>query len=288
MKPSVSAGSGHRPIAESINAQGFALVEAPTKIVAVAAKIFEFAPNFFKQSSTRKMRESFHNLASGYRGIGAEFSVSPKRYDLLESFSFLPAEEPLVRGNLSETAADLYDLLREYASSVECLVKDTISDLAHIYGLNTQQLSFFSRRYSHTQINCYEPYRWQRRILVDPHEDGVLLTTLVADTDGLEVLDSQGNYVSIECSRNAMILMAGELLALLTGYSIKPIRHRVKRYGSQKLRLSLVHLANLNIDATVSPWLVSEQNRDINIIDKAINNPTRFGLPPLKPKKLSK
>jgi len=188
----------------------------------------------------------------------------------------------MVRCNLSESATVLYDLLKEYASNVGGLVEGIISNLAQIYRPNQKQSGLFSARYSYTQLNYYEPLLYRRRILVDPHEDGVLLTALVADSPGLEILDVQGKYVSIECSCNTIVLIAGELLALLTGYSIKPIQHRVKRHHNQRSRLSLVHFANLNIDTSVAPWLVNEQNCDIDIVDKAINNATRFGLPPLK------
>jgi len=273
--------SSYKRLAEIIDAQGFALIETPREITKIISTIFAVAPTFFNQSPARKMEDGFCNLASGYRGIGTEFSISNQRYDLLESFSYLAVEEPIVRSGLSDSAMILYNLLKKYTSSLERLIDRVISNLARVYGAETKQLDLFSTRYSPTQINYYEPYQYRRRVLVDPHEDGVLLTALVADCPGLEILGLRGECTPIECSCNTTVLMAGELLALLTGYSISPIRHRVRRYSNQKSRLSLVHFANVNIDTPVFPWLVNDQNRNIDIVAKAINNPTRFGLPPL-------
>lgn len=269
-------------VAKTINMQGFALIKVPSLISPVVSTIFKTAPEFFSLSVKEKKRNSFLNLTSGYRNIGSEFSKSIKRSDLFESFSYIPTEEDDFDDKIYKPAMILHTLLKNYACLVQPLIKRIITQLAQIYGQASDQQSLSSGKYSPTQLNYYEPFMHHRHLLVDTHEDGGLITALIVNNPGLEIRTRKREYVSINSSLDTIILMAGETLSLLTGYSIEPIHHRVRRYKEQKSRISLTYFANVNIDINIRPWVVNKRNTNVDIVEQAVNNPIKYGLPPLR------
>ena len=75
--------------------------------------------------------------------------------------------------------------------------------------------------------------------------------------------------------------MPGEIFSLLTGYRVQPLYHRVRNHPEVGRRYAMMYFANPNPTAGFRPWVANDTNAGIDIIERAIRNPTRYGLPPL-------
>ncbi len=75
--------------------------------------------------------------------------------------------------------------------------------------------------------------------------------------------------------------MPGEILSLLTGYRVQPLYHRVRNHPQVGRRYAMMYFANPNPSAGFRPWIANGTNAGIDIIQRSITNPIRYGLPPL-------
>ena len=73
----------------------------------------------------------------------------------------------------------------------------------------------------------------------------------------------------------------GEIFALLCGYRVQPLFHRVRNHPEVERCSSMMYFANPNPVRPFRPWRRDASNKDVDIIARAIENPTRYGLPPL-------
>ena len=134
---------------------------------------------------------------------------------------------------------------------------------------------------SHLQLNRYQPRHQTRDLLTDAHEDGLYLTLLFADAPGLEVLTPAGRWLPLQPRPGELIIMPGEIFSLLCGYRVQPLYHRVRNHPDVATRLAMMYFTNPNPTHSFEPWVSNETNTGVDIIQRAIANPTRYGLPPL-------
>ncbi|UPT67965.1 MAG: 2OG-Fe(II) oxygenase family protein [Sphingobacteriales bacterium JAD_PAG50586_3] len=138
--------------------------------------------------------------------------------------------------------------------------------------------SFNCDRDSDMQVLFYQPELHNRELLQEPHDDSLYMTFAKATAPGLEILLSDGLFHKVELDRNEVLVMPGEILALMAGYRIKPLIHQVVRYSDQKSRFSLGYftLPNIERGANISPWVSNNSNNHINIMDRVIHNQNQY------------
>ena len=75
--------------------------------------------------------------------------------------------------------------------------------------------------------------------------------------------------------------MPGEIFSLLCGYRVRPLYHRVRNHPEVRRRTSVMYFANPNPRSGFRPWIANPTNAGVDIIERAVRNPTRYGLPPI-------
>ena len=117
----------------------------------------------------------------------------------------------------------------------------------------------------------------------DPHEDGLYVTLWRADAPGLEVRGPDGAWQPVRLGPCELLAMPGEIFSLLCGWRVPPLYHRVRNHPEIERRFSMMYFSNPNPDQELVPWIANDTNAGVDIIQRAISNPTRYGLPPLPP-----
>jgi isopenicillin N synthase-like dioxygenase len=131
-------------------------------------------------------------------------------------------------------------------------------------------------KWSLLQFNYSRPSQATADFINDLHEDGCLLTLMSIAGAGLE-LKTEAGLTPVAASSEKILVMAGEILWLLTGGRINPIYHRVRRVPSYQARRSLLFFADMS-PSICTPWVRNQVNQGINIGNKVLQNSSRFGL----------
>jgi hypothetical protein len=93
-------GINYDATAQSLIEKGYALLKDDASLMPMVRKAFSEGQEFFRQCDEAKRAASSPSRLEGYRHLGAEFSQTPERPDLCESFSVWcwNATEPEIRG----------------------------------------------------------------------------------------------------------------------------------------------------------------------------------------------
>jgi isopenicillin N synthase-like dioxygenase len=280
--------SGRSPrgeeLAGRLEAEGYLVLPCGAELEDRIGELWAAGEAFFPLPQELKLRNVLPGY-DGYHDIGKEYSDTPDRPDLAESFwaRLIHATETwrfpdgpgraLHRAALAASAAlearlrpVTAALARHYAGAAFAPGHDFACDMA-----------------SHLQFNRYLPGSQQREILTDAHEDGLYLTLLFADAPGLEVLTPAGDWLPLQPRPGELVAMPGEIFSLLCGYRVAPLLHRVRNHPEVRRRHAMMYFANPNPVRGFRPWLRDASNEGVDIIQRAIRNPTRYGLPPLPP-----
>ena len=71
--------------------------------------------------------------------------------------------------------------------------------------------------------------------------------------------------------------MPGDLLSVMTGGLVKPLYHRVRNLNLAD-RLASMYFVNPDPSAACAPFVVNANNRGIDVRERALRNPHKFGL----------
>ena len=69
--------------------------------------------------------------------------------------------------------------------------------------------------------------------------------------------------------------MPGQIFLLLCGYRVRPLYHRVRNHPEACYRTSVMYFANPNSRSDFRPWIANPTNAGVDIIERAVRNPTR-------------
>jgi isopenicillin N synthase-like dioxygenase len=269
------------PLADELETEGFLVLPAPATLTARIVELWQAAALFFALPTARKLANLLPEY-DGYHDAGKEYSDRPDRPDLAESFWARLIYAGETRRFPDREGRRMHEAALGAAAELDWLVNQLTRILSRHYAACwSPEMAFRCDLASHLQLNRYEPRRQTRDLLTDAHEDGLYLTLLFADAPGLEVLAPGGRWRSLQPRPGELIAMPGEIFSLLCGFRVQPLYHRVRNHPDIQNRLAMMYFANPNPTHSFEPWVTNETNVGIDIIERAIANPTRYGLPPL-------
>jgi isopenicillin N synthase-like dioxygenase len=259
---------------DQIERRGFAFLDASAKLQKLMEEVFEAGDRFFESDMVSKLDDRLP-LDTGYRPYGNEYSQSSDHPDEVESFT-ASYRVPNPESQLSMLGNELHAKMLTIFDTFECAAEEITSSLASRFHRAPLDLSGAFQNWSLLQFNYSRPSLTSDDFINDLHEDGCLLTIMSIAEAGLELRSGTG-FTPIPASKRHVLVMAGEILWLLTGGAVDPIFHRVRTISSHPRRKSLLFFADIN-PAICDPWILSDVNRGIDIGQKVLQNSARFGL----------
>lgn len=274
--------------ARDILEKGFAKISLEQALLNGVQAVFSFACKFFQQPLSEKLKVSGTEFAKheprlileGYKQLGDEYSQSPDRPDLNDSFSVWqcnqghPELPKLVRG------CELHHSMTKVLDPCRLLANDILDALRIMVHADSKKIE--AGEVSYIQINSYMPYQEKRAFLQDEHEDGQLVTIVKPTKPGLEIKVQNGDYSPVSLEESEMLVIPGSILELATGGIVKPLYHRVVNDRVTDLRQTFIYFVNPTIKRETRPWIVNDTNRDKSIRALTVHNSERFGLPSIE------
>ena len=227
------------------------------------------ATSFFGRPQAAKESCSSPDGNHGYRAMGREYSITPDRPDVNESFSLWSDRLDLTSNH--EELGSFGRSLLAWQETVTGISRAILGGLAEHFG-STDELPF--RTASSVQINNYAVGPDSRECLQDRHEDGHVLTLVHGTKPGLEIF-VDGAPRAIDTAQDELLIMPGAILSALTGDRIAPLYHQVRNLGLPG-RQSVMYFVNPELDEPVRPW-AGDSDDDLREVIR--NRPSAFGLP---------
>jgi isopenicillin N synthase-like dioxygenase len=126
-------------------------------------------------------------------------------------------------------------------------------------------------------LNYSRPAEVALPFINEPHEDGALVTIAYASGPGLEMQMPNNDFMPITNDPWNVPVIPGEIAWLLSGGHIRPVYHRVRPEPHYSERIALLFFGDIN-PRLCEPWIQNEINRNIDIGDRVLKNPKRYGL----------
>lgn len=271
-----SADASFKSLPSQLEEKGHARITVDPSLTEAIRHSFAINPEFFLKPMAEKRRFALSAHGEGYRQLGQEYSKTPDRPDLTESFSVWRRNR--ARPELAAWSAScaLHGPLSAIFDRMTEVTRAIFQALADHYAPGAPELRF--RDGSWLQTNYYEPASHARELLQDPHEDMHLITLVCADAPGLEI-EVDGEFVPAELGADELLLMPGSILTLMTGGRVKPLYHQVRNNHRNAPRSSLMFFVNPEVDQVLQPWIAAPINAGIDIVAHATAGPSNFGLP---------
>ncbi len=113
-------------------------------------------------------------------------------------------------------------------------------------------------------------------LLQHAHEDAVFLTVISTNSPGLEGI-FKDDVKPFTISPDEVLVMPGSVMTDMTGGEIQPLYHQARNHGNVN-RKSIMYFVNPDIKTTIPPFIVNDENRELDIQKRIINNHQQFGL----------
>ncbi|MBB2910610.1 isopenicillin N synthase-like dioxygenase [Streptosporangium becharense] len=252
--------------------RGHATIPLTAAEAGVLATLRAEAARFFTLDEAVKRRHGSDDFNFGFRPFGRQYSVSPDRPDMNESFTYW-ADAPGTVPN-GEDIAPFLTALGAYWAVAARAADDILTGLAAHYGHPEPALDF--RDSSYLEVNWYLRDD-ERDLLQDRHEDGHLLTLANSDGPGLET-ESAGRMRPVAVPDGHLLAMPGSLLTSMTDGQVRPLYHQVRNHRLRR-RVTVLFLVNPRFDRPVRPY-VTGRSGEVDIAAMARTGGSMFGLPP--------
>lgn len=292
-----------------LGVDGYTWLETQPPVAQVLQRLFDAATAFFAQPSHAKTLVRAGTTMTGWRAIGVEYSQSPERPDLNETFCYRRGDEQGAaadetashdgRGDDSSEgrsrtiantlfgtgptpeAHNLLHACRVAQRELDQLAGGALFAIADGCGVDGPMREIATDSESWLQINYSRPAEATRPFIQESHEDGHLVTLLLANQPGLEVKPRGSDWVPVLPTPEKLVCFAGECGALLTGDAVFPMPHQVRAHHDVAERISIAYFVNPDLDQQLDPWVETERNATVDLLRWGQQNPTRFGLPAL-------
>ncbi len=268
-------------LAEAMVADRVSWIDNDTQTAVVLRDLLLAGRSFFAEDVAFKESVAPHGTMTGWRRVGIEYSVSPDRPDLNETFCYRNRDD---HGSVLPDALTSHPLIaacRNAQARLDQMAAKVLFQLSEIVGVSDRVAPVRTMGESWLQLNWSNPASAGRDFIQDAHEDGHLITILVADAEGLEVLPNSMEWQPVFPTPERAVCFAGECGALLTGDVVAPTMHRVRAHAHVPSRLSVAYFVNPDLDQDLPPWVANTRNTTIDLLRWGQENPARFGLPTL-------
>jgi isopenicillin N synthase-like dioxygenase len=254
---------------EAILSDGYAsvLLSGPERDSLVGVR--KAAAEFFGLGDALKLRHGSDDFNFGFRPFGRQFSVTPDRPDMCESFAYWSDDPELIPHQ--DEIGRFISALRAYRATVAELTAGILDELAAHYSYPSA-IEF--QPASYLEINWYmnDP---GRDLLQDRHEDGHLLSFVAPDRPGLEI-EVNGQMQAPSLRDGEVVIMPGSLLTSMTGGAVAPMYHQVRNHHFPE-RTTVLYFVNTPFQGSVDPYVVSDFNRGVDIVQASRDNCTLYG-----------
>ncbi|MDP3769734.1 MAG: 2OG-Fe(II) oxygenase family protein [bacterium] len=248
-------------------------IRASDEMLACTKRIFAAGEKFFRLDKSVKQKNAAPQFGDeGWTDLGYEYNIDPERPDLSEGFWVAPKyakkTEPIYR-----EALDLFRAMLEYTKLLNKVTREITEKLVQYLNLPDSFAANFKFEHdSEAELLYYKPSSHDRDLLQDPHEDGLYLTYLKPIAPGLQLL-VDGEYQDAQLREDEILVMPGEILALMTADRIRPLFHQVKRYEGYDERFSLAYFTFPELKGSkLNPWIRNERNKGVDITEVARRN----------------
>lgn len=254
---------------------GYAVLRMDAGLTERVDAIFDAAYGFFSLEVDEKRLFERPDILEGYRGFGAEHSLSTDRPDLNETFSHAPRNtgRPEVAG--WDRTNPLHRALCSAAGGYAALSDAILGHLGRAVAAAPARIH--SADFSYFQLNHYRPKRESRDLLQDAHEDGHLLTIATSRQPGLEI-EIGGRFENPNLAPNELLVMPGGILTLMTGGAIAPLTHRVRNVPGVERRASLMFFVNPNVTHPPRAWVPAADGSWPDVGRATVESSQAFGL----------
>jgi isopenicillin N synthase-like dioxygenase len=236
-------------------------------------RFYGLAKEFFGLSTDTKKSYEIAELAGqrGYTSFGKEHAKHSKHADLKEFFQIgQESEKPNVMvGEVPEFTSAGIELYKEFEKAGAHLLRAIATHLK----LDVNYFdSFIHEGSSILRAIHYPPILDEpaSSIRAEQHEDINLITLLVgASAGGLQVLNHQGEWLSVVPESNEIVINVGDMLQRLTNNYLKSTTHRVVNPPREEW-----HLPRLSIPFFLHP----KPSMDLTCLSQCIdeNNPVQY------------
>lgn len=260
----------------SLEERSYVLVDVSEEVRLQVDRTFAAAGRFFRQPLNLKLGSRQSN-DTGYRPFGVEFSSTSERPDLMESFT-VADDSKTISDSGTSCSAELAKEMMRTLDLTRTIAEQSLQPVLQVYdqAASVQTGGIFDR-WSILQLNYSRPSELEGTRINDVHEDGCLLTVGAMPSAGLELRAADESYSPITTAHNQLIIMAGEILSLMSGGRIQPCFHRVRTVPYLLERMSLLMFADISPELC-APWVRTPANEEIDIGSRVLTNSTRFGL----------
>jgi isopenicillin N synthase-like dioxygenase len=236
---------------EALEEHGFFSINNHGVSDELLTKCYSLSKDFFNLSQDIKNNYHQKNLkgSRGYTPVGIETAVGETVPDQKEFWHHGPNVNYLFDSRIEKniTVSEInqfnnqFDLLFSQLNSLGIKV---LSSIAIILGKEpTFFNSWVSKGNSILRLIHYPPVEDRSNVLrARAHEDINLITLLVgAEESGLEVQNSDGDWVPIEAQTKSIVCNIGDMMQLVTRSQLKSTTHRVvdNNIGSSSSRYSM-------------------------------------------------
>jgi isopenicillin N synthase-like dioxygenase len=229
------------------------------------------AADFFGRSEAEKQNYGSDDFIFGFRPYGRQFSITPDRPDMCESFAYWSDDPRLIPRH--DELGSFISAVSAYRATVAEVTTAVLHQLAAHYAYSSV-LDFGPASY--LEINWYIEAS-DRDLLQDRHEDGHLISLVTPDRPGLEIeVDGQMRAESFE--EGDLLIMPGSLLTSMTGGAVPPMYHQVRNHHFPR-RMTVLYFVNTPLRGSVDPYVVTDYNRGVDMVQVARDNCTFYGKP---------
>jgi isopenicillin N synthase-like dioxygenase len=262
----------------SVLENSYAIVDVSIEMAQAAERVCGMARRFF--SSQESAKERYHTDAGeGFRAFATEYTDEPYQTDLVECFSCSLTRQSVRDRFPAGAGLALYDTMLQvqhlFAREAERLANDVLRALG---SHPPDNLEF--ERWSRLQVNHADMTRGDRDLLHVVHQDGNFLTLAFSTGPGLNVFRRDGSVERLwPESAGKLVVLAGEILSIVSGGRIGAAFHCVERRTDISQRLAVLYFAD------AEPELLAQYaSGDVNEIRDRISAAwLRSGVAPVQP-----
>lgn len=219
---------------------GFVAIKGHFLNDALSANLYKQVQAFFNLDETTKLKYEIEGLAGqrGYTSFGKEHAKGSSAGDLKEFWHFGqyvedndPVKEEYPNNVTVEELPEFNAVGKETYQNLEKTGKYMLRAIALHLGL--EETYFDSKIHNGNSILRpihYPPITSEPKnaVRAGQHEDINLITLLMgASADGLQVLNKQGEWISVTALPEQLVVNVGDMLQRLTNGKLKSTTHRV-------------------------------------------------------------